>query len=256
MRRTVNNTTVSHDEKADDALPIAFRGYSRDATDRLLGRIEESYRALLTERDQLRARAEETEGKLAEHEGEVAAVGRALVRAEQIRAEAELEAEATVASSAREAAERLAGARAEAEALLAAAESQASALRDGAQLEAEAAIKDAEAARATSEREGQELTERAKRDADAIMREAEARAARLVEDARSSIEERRHEAEAFLDTARERLASLVQDLIVRVQAIPEAAAAPDPGRRGLASESALVRESASEAETSPSNITS
>jgi cell division septum initiation protein DivIVA len=95
-----------------DKLPIAFRGYAQEPTDELLRRVEQSYQALVRERDELRARAEgaerrneELERELAGHREQTRAVSDALIAAEQAKAASEREAAALKAEAEREHAE-------------------------------------------------------------------------------------------------------------------------------------------------------
>jgi len=164
-------------------LPTAFRGYDREATDKLLRQVEERYNAATAEQGELRSRAEraeqrvhELEDELAAHRERTKAVGEALITAEKVKTESE-----------REAAE----------------------LRDRAQLEASVIREDAE-------RQAAEARAQAERDAEAIVREAESRRESLVQEVQRSLEARQHEAEHLLDDTRERLSTLVRDLLARV----------------------------------------
>lgn len=241
-----NTESMAEDHDGTDALPLAFRGYAREATDALLDRIDESYRALLKERDELHGRAQRAEARLAQHEKQIEAAGRALVRAEQIRADAESAAAAIKAAVAEEAAEIRHRVDDEARAILASAEHQAAALVEQARPRAEVILGQAEAIRAVAEREAANLRDRAQVEAEAVIRDAERRARLLVENARSSLEERQHEAEEFIDEAKERLGSLVQDLISKTRAISDGPSPFAPTHTELASESALDRDRAAD----------
>jgi len=185
-----------------DKLPVAFRGYAREETDALLRQVEESYRALVSERDDLRARLEtaerergELERELAEHRKQSRAVGDALIAAERLKAESEQEAAAIRARGEEEAA----------------------------------------ALKAEAERERSGAREGAEREAESILREAEAKAQRLVEEVQRNLEERQHEAEHFLDDTKERLSSLVRDLLGKLgssqgEAAPSHPDTPEPAR--------------------------
>jgi len=190
----------------DGKLPTAFRGYDREAVDRLLGEIEESYRALLSERDGLRAKLEDTSRRLSkvtadldERAGRERAIADALIEAERLKAGA-----AGDAADTRGRAER------EAQELRAAAEGDAAGIRREAELKAETIVRDAEAAR-----------EQAGTEAGELLRSAQARADRLVDEMQQSLEERQHRAEEVLDDAKVRLGSLVRDLFGRAGAASE-----------------------------------
>lgn len=90
--------------------PKRFRGYDCEWIDKLLAEIETSYRALLRERDESRARLAAAETQIVELEREVAtdrkrreAVAEALVRATQVEIEARKKAEAIQAEAERDA---------------------------------------------------------------------------------------------------------------------------------------------------------
>jgi len=177
-------------------LPVSFRGYSRDATERLVRQLEETYRALLAERDGLRARADDAENQLgaaarrlqeleqqlALHRGDVEAVGAAVVTAERLKAEYEREAAAMRAEAAQEAARTLS---------------------------------------------------LAEQQAETIMRDASARAERLVREVEVRLQERRNETEVFLDDTRERLGAIVRDLFTRVTRGPFGPPALESGEPGV-----------------------
>ena len=88
---------MAADEPINDrTLPTAFKGYAREAVDSLLEEIERSYRALIAERDELRANLEGTTKSLAEitaeleqHVARERAVADALIETERLKAEAE-----------------------------------------------------------------------------------------------------------------------------------------------------------------------
>jgi cell division septum initiation protein DivIVA len=241
-----NTVTMSGDQDEEVVLPTAFRGYERQATDALLRRVDESYRTLLRERDQLRTRAERAEQRLADHEEEIRNVGRALLRAEEIQAKADQRLADIDAAAAQRAAEVVDQANDKAAEALQAAERQAAALREQARLQAEAIVREGEFARASAEREAHELAEHASREAESVMREAERQGGLLADDARRSIEVRAHEAEEFLTEAKERLGSLVDDLIGEARAITDLQKPAWHPHRELASESSLDRGRASD----------
>jgi cell division septum initiation protein DivIVA len=81
-------------------LPTAFHGYAREPVDKLLEEVEESYRALIAERDELRASlavADERQSMLTSeldhHVAQERAVADALIEAERLKMEAEHDAE-------------------------------------------------------------------------------------------------------------------------------------------------------------------
>jgi cell division septum initiation protein DivIVA len=108
---------------SENELPTSFRGYDRAATHAFLARVEENYRGLVAERDELLNRVEALERELNEFREQHHAAGRALVRVEQLRVEAERDAEA-IRSEAQRA---------------------ASMVQEHAERAAEAAVRDAEA---------------------------------------------------------------------------------------------------------------
>ena len=204
-------------------LPVSFRGYDRAATDALLGNLEESYRALLTERDDANGRVAEMETKLTELERELAehreqsqAVSDALITAEQLKALGERDARILKEEAEREAAEIRAQAEQHADALRATVDNEVSEVRAAAQQEAETIAHGARAAKAQAEQEAGETLARAEREADAILADAESKAEHFVEAVRTQLEARQSEAEDFLDDTRERLGSFVRDLFGRV----------------------------------------
>ena len=204
-------------------LPVSFRGYERAATDALLSDLEESYRALLTERDDAKSRVAETETKLTELERELAehreqsqAVSDALITAEQLKALGERDGQSLKDEAEREAAEIRAQAEHDAETLRAAADNEVSEVRAAAQRQAEAILREADVAKADTEQQAAETLARAEREADGVLREAEARAESLVEEVRRELRERQNEVGGFLDDTRERLGSLLEDLLGRV----------------------------------------
>lgn len=204
-------------------LPVSFRGYDRAATDALLSDLEESYRALLTERDDAKGRMAEMETKLTEFERELAehreqsqAVSDALITAEQLKALSERDARILKEEAEREAAEIRTQAEHDAETLRAAADNEVSEVRAAAQHQAETILRGADVAKADTEQQAAETLARAERVADEVVHEAESRAARLVAAMEHDLQERQHEAEDFLDDTKERLSSLVRDLFGRV----------------------------------------
>ena len=204
-------------------LPVSFRGYERASTDKLLRDLEEAYRALLAGRDEAKSQVAELEAQVAELERELAerreqadAVSDALIRAEQLKALSERDAQAIKEAADREAAEIRAQAEHDANMLRADADCEVVETRSRAAHEADELVRVGETAKAEAEREAAETRERAERDAAAIVRDAESRAEVLVEQVQRDLRERQDETEDFLDDARERLGSLVRDLFGRV----------------------------------------
>ena len=62
---------AANEPTTDRTLPSAFRGYGRERVDSLLEEIERSYRALIAERDELRANLESTTKALSEATAEL-----------------------------------------------------------------------------------------------------------------------------------------------------------------------------------------
>jgi cell division septum initiation protein DivIVA len=178
----------------DVDFPTAFRGYAREPVDGLLEEIEKSYRTLLAERDDLRARLADATARLERHVEQQQAIADALIEAERLKAAGEDEVRALKAEGAREIQE-----------LRSAAERDAEKIRREAELQAEAIVRDAETVKAGAAGEAEEL-----------LSDARARAARLVEETQQSLEERQHTAEEVLDAARIKLGSFVRDLFDQV----------------------------------------
>lgn len=177
---------------SNNELPSSFRGYDRAATDAFLARVEEGYRGLVAERDELldrlaraESRSEALERELSDFREQAHALGRALVRAEELRVEAERDAEAI-----RSEAERF-----------------ASEVQEQAERAAEAAAHEAESTRTLFERQAAEARERAHREAENILSQASRRADDLVVDA-----------EELMNSAKEHLTGLVRDLFERAGA--------------------------------------
>jgi len=154
-------------------LPISFRGYSREAIDAFLERIEEGYVHLIAEREDLQRRLEELQRELTEHREREHLVSEALVRAERIASEMKAAAHVQVESEREEL----------------------------------AAVKE----RTLSEAEAILAQARAK--AEAIVQEAREQAVRTQEELLAEIADQQDEAARLLDDTRERLASLVTELI-------------------------------------------
>ena len=180
-----------------DSLPRAFRGYDRDATDELLRRHEDRHRALRRERDELEAQAQQSQARLdqlehelARHREQVQAVGKALIKAEQVREQSDRASAEAAAAAEQQAAERLA------------------------QAESEVA----------------ELRARAEHDAAALLRDAEARAAELAQAVQRHLGERRVATEEFLDDLRARLGALVREVVDRATQPSAAQPAERPAR--------------------------
>jgi cell division septum initiation protein DivIVA len=113
---------------SDHELPSSFRGYDRAATHAFLARVEDAYRELVTERDELLERSEALERELGEFREQAHAVSLALVRAEELRVEAERDAEAIRSEAEHVAAEALEQAHREADHILSQASRRADAL--------------------------------------------------------------------------------------------------------------------------------
>ena len=193
-------------------LPTAFHGYSREAVDSLLGKIEDSYRGVIAERDELRGNLADTNrrldgvtAELEDHKRKERAISDAVIEAERLKANGEKQATAIKGEAAGEAAETRRRANQAAQELRTSAERDAERIRREAELEAEAIKRDAEAAR-----------DRAASESDELLRGAQSRADRLFGEMRQSLEQRQHQAEELLDDVGVRLSSLVRDLIDQI----------------------------------------
>lgn len=130
-----------HDVVGEWSLPLAFRGYARDATDALLERLEAALRDVLQERDVLSARLSATEALLHDADSELERrraaekeVADALVLATELRERAEAAAD-----------RRVARAELQVEAILADADARARAVLDDVSANVEARRRTAEA---------------------------------------------------------------------------------------------------------------
>ena len=83
-------------------LPVARRGYDRDATDALIKELEERLMLMLAERDHARARIADLEQQVAEAAERKHAVAQALILASQVRSESERDVDDLKAQSERE----------------------------------------------------------------------------------------------------------------------------------------------------------
>jgi cell division septum initiation protein DivIVA len=196
----------------DGKLPTAFHGYSREAVDSLLGKIEDSYRAVIAERDELRGNLADTSrrldgvtAELEDRKRKERAIADAVIEAERLKSDGEQHASAIKGKAAGEAAETRRRANQEAQELKAAAVRDAEGIRQVAEREAEAMKRDAEATR-----------DRAASESDELLRGAQSRADRLVGEMRQSLEQRQHQAEELLDDVGVRLGSLVRDLFDQI----------------------------------------
>jgi len=205
----------------DGKLPTAFHGYSREAVDSLLGKIEDSYRAVIVERDELRGNLADTSrrldgvtAELEDRKRKERAIADAVIEAERLKSDGEQHASAIKGKAAGEAAETRRRANQEAQELKAAAVRDAEGIRQAAEREAEAMKRDAEATR-----------DRAASESDELLRGAQSRADRLVGEMRQSLEQRQHQAEELLDDVGVRLGSLVRDLFDQIGGAQEQDAA-------------------------------
>lgn len=213
----------------DAALPTAFRGYARESVDSLLEEIEKGFRALVAERDELRAKLADATERLAErttelerHAGQQQAIADALIEAERLRAEGEKQVSAMQADAMRDAADMRARLEQEGHELVAAAKRDVEGIQRDAELKAEAIVREAESFRAQVETEMQERRARAEGEAD-----------ELLGDARALLEERQHRADDFLNDARTKLGALVRDLMEQIDtATWEPDASVDPEQAG------------------------
>lgn len=171
-------------------LPTAFHGYARDPVDKLLAEIEESYRALIAERDELREKLE-AESK---RQGDLTAELEKRTRQERVIADAVIEAERLKAEADRQTSEL-----------------KAAATRDAAETR-ERAEHEAQELRAAAERDAEAAKERAASEADELLQAAQAHADRLVTEMEKRLGQRQRRAEELLEDVGARLGSLVRDL--------------------------------------------
>ena len=130
------------------ALPVARKGYDRDATDRLLDQLEEGLKATLRRHDEAVSRVGELERRLEEGHEREEAVTEALVVATQIRADSEREAEELKAKYLRE----------------------AEAMKDEVKQEADEILKEGEELKAKYLREAEAMKDKVKQEADEILK--------------------------------------------------------------------------------------
>ena len=172
-----------------EILPIARRGYDRDATLALLAEQEQRRAAVVRERDELQQEVDSLRSELEGHRSRVSAVAEALVTAQEVAADLR----ATTA----------------------------------AEMETERSKIDEE--RKQLVEEGATIRADARQEATEIVREARVRAERLAHEVVAALREYQLEADQFLDRTRERLDSLVGDLVGRIPAsVPEAPATAEP----------------------------
>jgi cell division septum initiation protein DivIVA len=212
----------------DGKLPTAFHGYSREAVDTLLGKIEDSYRAVIAERDGLRGNLADTSrrldgvtAELEDRKRKERAIADAVIEAERLKSDGEQHASTIKGKAAGEAAETRRRANQEAQELKAAAVRDAEGIRQAAEREAETMKRDAEATR-----------DRAASESDELLRGAQSRADRLVGEMRQSLEQRQHQAEELLDDVGVRLGSLVRDLFDQIGGASQEQAAAVESEQG------------------------
>ena len=165
-------------------LTIGRRGYDVAATDAFLGRLEQGFHELTTERDALKRRVDELEQELVRHREQHDAVADALITAQTLAREVRARAEAEVASDRAEAAQ----------------------------------------AKASAEKDAAAIRAKAQQDADVLLAEAKVQSAQLVDQMQEDVRAKQHEAETILDDAKARVESLVHELLDRLpaeQAQPE-----------------------------------
>jgi cell division septum initiation protein DivIVA len=165
-------------------LTIGRRGYDVAATDAFLGRLEQSFHELTTERDALKQQVAALEKELVHHREQHDAVADALITAETLAREVRSRADAEVESDRAEAA----------------------------------------AAKESAESDAAEIRANAQRDADTLLAEAKVQSAKLVDQMQEDVRTKQHEAETILDDAKARVESLVHELLDRLpaeQAQPE-----------------------------------
>lgn len=182
---------LANRNQQDPNLPIAFRGYDRDAIDQYLEEVEAAYVDLAAERDELRddvARLSRDVERYRKHEDQAK---EALARAEQVAAGLRVQAE-------REIEEQRAALEREIDASRALIDSD----RQAAQTERDEIIRQAELIRTGAQAEADALVHGARMDAERLTHELTARAS-----AQSVAAER------VLDDTRARLAAMVTDLI-------------------------------------------
>jgi cell division septum initiation protein DivIVA len=160
------------------ALPIGFRGYDRERTERLVQTIADEVVWVKEERDELRAQLDKVTRELEEHRQRTRAVADALVSAQQVAADVRAHAEAELA----EQESRIAGVREQAEA------------------------------------EATEVREQARHDATEIVRESRLRADRVIDDVADALTGYRADTDHYLDDARQKLDTLVQSVLERIPA--------------------------------------
>jgi chromosome segregation ATPase len=219
----------------DAALPLALRGYAREPVDALLQRIEESYRALISERDGLRVdlatateRLAEVTAELERHGGQEQAVTE--VRGELLRLE---EANRTLSTERDElrsdltsATERMKEVEAELEHYIARERAVADVLievrrevgetRSRAEQEVQAlkaaVEREAEELKAVTEREAEEIRRAAELDAEETVRDAQVVKAQLEAEIGELRAQAEIESDELLRDARTRADQLVEDV--------------------------------------------
>lgn len=189
-----------------DQLPVALRGYDREATDALLHDLEQRRTALVRERDALLGEVDTLRTELEEHRARVQAVADALVTGQQVARDLRSAAEAEIADE-----------------LAKVAEERLKLVDEGDSIRADAR---------------QEATE--------IVREARIRAERLAHEVVAALREYQLDTDQFLERTRERLDSLVGDLVGRIpatapeQPVPAEPVADDPPAAAAAGDAAAA----------------
>jgi cell division septum initiation protein DivIVA len=172
-------------------LPIAFRGYDRDAIDQFLEEVEGAYVDLAAERDELREQVARLTRDLEHYRRHEDQAKEALARAEQVAAGLKVQAQRELEEQRRTLERELEEGRATLER-----ERQA-----------------AEAERAQILRQAEFARSGAQAEADAIVHGARAEAERLTHELTARASAQSQAAERVLDDTRARLATMVTDLI-------------------------------------------
>jgi DivIVA protein len=174
------------------ALPVAFRGYDRAATDAALATLEQRQLALAAERDELHSRLDRLVLELEEHRRRSQAVADALVTAQLVADDVRAQAEVAI--------------------------------------EAERRKVDEERRRIDDEAAG--IRAEARQEATEVVREARIRAERLIAEVVEALEAYQRETSQFVTGTSERLAELVGDILGRIPgSAPDYADAEHDGER-------------------------
>ena len=182
---------LANRSRQEPNLPIAFRGYDRDAIDEFLEEVETAYIDLASERDALRDQVDKLTRDVARYRQHEDQAKEALARAEQVAAGLKVQAQ-------REIDEQRAALDREVEA----SRSLLDGDRAAAEAERDEMLRQAEFVRSTAQAEAEALVHGARMDAERMTHELTARAS-----AQSQAAER------ILDDTRARLAAMVTDLI-------------------------------------------